>query len=413
MHDPTAPTAPESPSANAAPLAGLKVVDLSRVLAGPYCTMCLGDMGAEVIKVERPGTGDDTRRFGPPFVDGVSTYYLAINRNKRSICVDLKSPAGKAVLWRLIEGADVLVENFRPGAMQRLGFGYAAVAKRAPRLVYCSISAFGHHGDPDWSGRPGYDVILQGMGGIPSLTGPPDGAPYKVGASIADVVSGMVAYQGVLLALLARQRTGRGQMVDAAMLDGQVSLLAYWATAWLNAGQAPRRMGNRHLSIAPYSTFPTADGWLNVGVANERLWRRFCQALGRPAMADDPRFATNTDRVAHIEALDAAIEAVLKTQPRDHWVEVFRAAGIPAGPVLTVDQTLAHPQLAARDMVVTLPHPTLGTVTVTGVPTRLSETPGAVRTPPPLLGEHTDAILGEHGYDPAQIAALRGEGAVG
>lgn len=397
----------------APPLDGLRVVDLSRVLAGPYCSMCLGDMGADVIKVERPGAGDDTRRFGPPFVGGVSTYYLAINRNKRSIALDLKHPEGKAVLWRLIEGADVLLENFRPGAMERLGFGYAAVAERAPKLVYCSISAFGHHGDPAWTRRAGYDLILQGMGGIPSLTGPPDGAPFKVGASIADVVSGMVAYQGILLALLARHRTGRGQLVDAAMLDGQVSLLAYLATAWLNAGVVPGRVGNRHLSIAPYSTFRTADGWLNLGVANEALWKRFCAALGRPELADDPRFRSNADRVAHIDALDAAIEATLVTAPRDHWVAVFTEAGIPAGPVLTVDQTLAHPQMAARDMVVTLPHPTLGTVTVTGVPTRLSHTPGAVRTPPPMLGEHTDAVLAAHGFDPAAIAALRAAGAVG
>ncbi len=395
------------------PLAGVKVVDLSRVLAGPYCTMCLGDMGADIIKIERPDGGDDTRRFGPPFVDGVSTYYLAINRNKRSIAIDLKSEAGKAVLWRLIEDADVLVENFRPGAMQRLGFDYEAVAAKNPRLVYCSISAFGHHGDPDWTGRPGYDLILQGMGGIPSLTGEPDGPPSKVGASIADVVSGMVAYQGILLALLARHSTGRGQFVDAAMLDGQVSLLAYWATAWLNAGAKPKRMGNRHLSIAPYSTFRTADGWLNVGVANERLWARFCAALGTPELAEDARFRTNTDRVQHIDALDAAITAVLETRTRDHWVELFREAGIPAGPVLTVDQTLSHPQMAARDMVVSLPHPTLGRVTLTGVSPRLGHTPGAVRTPPPLLGQHTDEILTEHGFDADGIARLRGDGAVG
>lgn len=397
----------------APPLDGLRVVDLSRVLAGPYCSMCLGDMGADVVKVEQPGKGDDTRRFGPPFVDGVSTYYLAINRNKRSIAIDLKSAAGKSLLWQLIDGADVLVENFRPGALDRLGFGYEAVAAKNPRLVYCSISAFGHEGLPEWSRRPGYDLIMQGMGGIPGLTGPPEGAPYKVGASIADVVSGMVAFEGVLLALLARARTGRGQRVDAAMLDGQVALLTYLATAWLNAGVAPPRLGNRHLSVAPYSTYAAADGWLNVAVANDALWQRLCAALDRPDLAADPRFATNPDRVRHVDALDAALAPILAARPRDAWITTLTAAGVPCGPVLTLEQTLAHPQLEARGMVARMAHHTLGAVTLTGIPTRLGATPGQLRRPPPALGEHTDDILAALGHDPAAIAALRAAGVVG
>ncbi len=395
------------------PLTGVRVLDLSRVLAGPYCSMALADMGADVIKVEHPEGGDDTRRFGPPFVEGESTYYLAVNRNKRSLALDLKAAEGKAVLWKLVEQADVLLENFRPGALERLGFGYAACAARNPRLVYCSVSAFGHHGDPAWTRRPGYDVILQGMGGIPSLTGPLDGPPSKVGASIADVVSGMYATQGVLLALLARDRTGRGQHVDVAMLDGQVSLLTYLASAWLNAGVEPPRVGNRHLSVAPYSAYRAADGWLNLAVANDALWAKFCALLERPDLLEDARFATNPDRVRNVEALDAALAPTLAQRTVAGWLEVLDAAGIPAGPILTVPQVLGHPQLLARGMVPSLPHPTLGTVRATGVPVRLSDTPGAARTAPPALGEHTDAVLTELGYDAAAIAALREARVVG
>lgn len=395
------------------PLTGLKVLDLSRVLAGPYCSMALGDMGAEIVKVEHPDGGDDTRRFGPPFVEGVSTYYLAINRNKRSVTLNLKHPDAKRILWQLIDEADVLLENFRPGALDRLGFDYAACSARNPRLVYCSISAFGHKGLPEWTKRPGYDVIMQGMGGIPSLTGPVDAGPHKVGASIADVVSGMYATQGILLALFARERTGRGQHVDVAMLDGQVSLLTYLATAQLNTGVTPGRLGNRHLSVAPYSTFAAKDGHLNLAVANQKLWKRFCELLARPDLHADPRFATNATRVEHNEALEAEIAPALAEKTVEAWLAAFEAAGIPAGPVLRVDQVLAHPQLAARDMIVEMAHPTAGAVRATGVPLQLSETPGRARTAPPELGADTDAVLGELGYSAERIAALRGAGAIG
>lgn len=395
------------------PLTGIKVLDLSRVLAGPYCSMALGDMGAEVIKVEHPTGGDDTRRFGPPFVEGVSTYYLAINRNKRSVALDLKHPDAKAILWKLVEEADVLLENFRPGALDRLGFDYASCIARNPRLVYCSVSAFGHAGLPEWSRRPGYDVIMQGMGGIPSLTGPVDAGPHKVGASIADVVSGMYATQGIMLALFARERTGRGQHVDVSMLDGQVSLLTYLATAQLNTGVTPGRLGNRHLSVAPYSTFAAKDGHLNIAVANQKLWGRFCDLLERPDLLADPRFETNASRVEHNDALEDAIAPALAQKTVEGWLAAFEEAGIPAGPVLTVDQVLAHPQLAARDMIVSMEHPTAGTVRATGVPLQLSDTPGRARTAPPELGADTDAVLGELGYSASEIATLRDAGAIG
>lgn len=395
------------------PLTGIKVLDLSRVLAGPYCSMALGDMGAEIIKVERPDGGDDTRRFGPPFINGVSTYYLAINRNKRSVALNLKHPDAKAILWQLIDEADVLLENFRPGALDRLGFDFEACIARNPRLVYCSISAFGHVGLPEWSKRPGYDVIMQGMGGIPSLTGPVEAGPHKVGASVADVVSGMYATQGIMLALFARERTGRGQHVDVSMFDGQVSLLTYLATAQLNTGVTPGRLGNRHLSVAPYSTFAAQDGHLNLAVANQKLWKRFCDLLARPDLLADPRFETNASRVEHNDALEAAIAPALAERTVEAWLAAFEAAGIPAGPVLTVDQVLAHPQLAARDMIVEMEHPEAGTVRATGVPLQLSETPGRARTAPPTLGADTDAVLAEIGYDAAQIAALRETGAIG
>jgi len=381
--------------------------------------MVLGDMGADVIKVERPGAGDDTRRFGPPFLetgDGepdLSTYYLAVNRSKRSITLDLKHPDAEPVLWKLVERADVLLENFRPGTLERLGFGYEACAARNPRLVYCSVSAYGHAGLPEWTRRPGYDVILQGVGGIPSLTGAPDGPPFKVGASIADVTAGMNAVQGVLLALLARERTGRGQRVDCSMLDGQVALLTYLASAWLNAGTKPPRMGNRHLSIAPYSAYRAADGWLNLGVANESLWQRFCGAIDRADLATDPRFATNADRVANVAALDAALGEVFAERTVEVWLLALGEAGIPAGPVLEVDQTLAHPQLAARDMIVTLPHPEVGAVHLVGTPIRLEGTPARPTRPPPGLGAHTDEILADLGYDAPARAALWRAGALG
>lgn len=381
-------------SAPMMPLDDLLVLDLSRVLSGPFCTMALADMGARVIKIEHPNEGDDTRRFGPPFINGESSYFMSVNRNKESVALDLKAPEGREILWKLIERADVMVENFRPGVLDRLGFTWEACQARNGRLITCSISGFGHHGLPEWSNRPGYDLVLQGMGGLQGLTGPKGGEPFKVGTSIADLVTGMLAFQGVLLALISRGRTGRGQQVDISMLDGQVSLLTYQAGIYFAEAKVPTRMGNQHPSIVPYETYQALDGFLNLAVGNDSLWRAFVEVADQDALRS-PSFDTNKARVAHRDALAAVLVPLMRTRTVDAWVRALDAAGIPCGPILSLDQVLTHPQVLARDMVVPLDHPTAGPIRVTGVPIRLSETPGSVRTPPPRLGEHTDAVLRE------------------
>jgi formyl-CoA transferase/CoA:oxalate CoA-transferase len=400
------------------PLDDLLILDLSRILSGPFCSMYLGDLGARVLKIEHPEGGDDTRAFGPPFVGAPpeSTYFLSANRNKESIAIDLKNAQGRALVQRLAARADVLLENFRPGALDRLGLDHATLAAQNPRLVYTSISGFGHAGDPAWSRRPGYDVVIQGMGGLQSITGAPDGPPFKVGTSIADMVAGLYALVGTLAALHARARTGRGQHVDVSMLDGQISLLSYHAGAHLNAGARPTRKGNAHPSIAPYETFAAKDGWLNLAVGNDALWRAFAAAVGQElaALADDPRFATNAARVQNRAALLSVLTPLVAARPVEEWLALCERAGVPAGPILGVDEALRHPQVLARQMVVPVEHATAGAVRVTGVPFRLSETPGAVRSPPPRLGEHTDSALGEVlGLSADELVRLRADGAFG
>ncbi len=391
------------------PLEGLKVLDLTRVLAGPYCAMMLGDMGADVVKVERPEGGDDTRRFGPPFVNGESAYFMSINRSKRSLTLDLKHKQGLDILRRLIERSDVLVENFRPGQMEAFGFGYDAARKINPRLIFCSISGYGHTG-PD-SKLPGYDLITQGEGGVASLTGDADGPPYKVGTSQADIVAGMMAFQGILLALLARNETGRGQKIDIGMLDCQVALLTYQAGIYFATGKSPMRTGNRHPTIVPYETFLCKDGYFNLGCGNDSLWRGFCEAAGLQKLAEDPRFRTNPDRVKHADALRAVLEPAMKQKTTDEWIKLLRARGIPSGRIQSVGEVCEHPQIRAREMVIELQHPKAGPIRVTGVPIKLSETPGAVGLPPPVLGEHTAAVLSEWlGMSEAQVDGLRREG---
>jgi crotonobetainyl-CoA:carnitine CoA-transferase CaiB-like acyl-CoA transferase len=392
--------------ADTAPLDGLTVIDLTRVLSGPYCTMLLADMGARVIKIEQPGRGDDTRGWGPPFVGSESAYFLSINRNKESVTLDLKSRDGRALLDRLLARADVLVENFRPGAMQRLGFGYDALAPRFPSLVYCSISGFGQTGPR--RDQPGYDAVIQGEGGLMSITGEEHGPPLRLGVAISDIVSGMFAAQGIAMALLARFRTGRGQHVDIGMLDSTAALLTYQAAIYFATGASPARLGNRHPTIVPYETFPAADGDLVLAVGNDELWRSFCRAADLTALADDPRFATNRARVQHYDQLKPQIDSRLRTRTRAEWIERLTAEGVPCGSVRAIGDVLTDPQLDARGMIAAVEHATLGPLRTLGLPIKLSDTPGRVRSAPPTLGQHTLSVLHDDlGLSEADIARLR------
>ena len=397
-------------SDNPGALDGLTVVDLTRVLSGPYCTMMLADMGARVIKVEQPGRGDDTRAWGPPFQNGESAYFLSINRNKESVTLNLKHPEGRRVLDALIERADVLVENFRPGTLERMGLGYADLSKQRPDLVYCSISGFGQTGPR--RREPGYDAVMQGEGGLMSITGAPDGPGYRLGIAIVDIVSGMFSAYGIAVALLARERTGRGQYIDVGMLDSVAALLTYQAGIHFTTGEAPGRLGNRHPSITPYETLEAADGELVVAAGNDQLWRTFCGVIGAEALADDARFRTNKDRVAARDALRPLLVERMRTRPAADWIERLKAAGIPCGAVRDLAQVFTDPQLIERAMVVALDHPVAGAIRQLGVPIKMSGTPGAVRTPPPALGQQTEAILGELGMSGPEIARLRADGAV-
>ena len=393
-----------------APLDGIRVIDLSRVVSGPLCTMNLADMGADVIKIEEPGRGDESRAFGPPFLGGESPYYLSVNRNKRSCTVNLKRDAGKAILWRLLDTADVVVQNFRPGAMARLGLDYDAVAARHPRLIYCSISGFGDSG-PD-AVRPGYDLVVQGESGLMDLTGEADGPPTRIGTSIADLTAGVMAAQGITLALYARQTTGRGQHVKIAMLDAVASLLTYNAGNYFATGESPTRRGNDHPSVVPYQTLRAKDGWMNLAVANDSLWVRYCDAIERPDLRDDPRFATAPERVNHRATLVPIIVALPAARTVQQWVDLLGAAGVPCGRIRNVAEVCTNPQLTERGKVVDRPHPTAGIVTMIGLPIELSDTPGRIRTAPPLLGEHTDDVLRDAGYTDDEIHTLRKDGAI-
>jgi len=383
------------------PLDDIFVLDLSRILSGPFCTMMLGDMGATVVKVEPPPRGDDTRLWGPPFVNGISTYFLSINRNKRSIGLNLKSEEGQQVLWKLVERADVLVENFRPGVLSKLGFGYDAVSRRNPRIIYASISGYGQTGP--YRDRPGYDVVAQGESGIVDLTGEPDRQPVKVGASIADIVAGLYAYQGILLAMLSRHRTGKGQRVDISLLDGMISTLTYQAMSYFATGRSPRRMGTRHPSIVPYETFETADGFVNIGAANEKQWQNLCRALGFPELAFDPRFNTMAQRLTNYTELRQILATELKKLTRAQAFELLAKYELPVGPINTVAEVLEDPHIHAREMVQELTHPEYGPLRYVGIPVKLSETPGNLQFPPPRFGEHNRDVLREHGFDDRAI----------
>jgi crotonobetainyl-CoA:carnitine CoA-transferase CaiB-like acyl-CoA transferase len=387
------------------PLAGITVLDLTRVLSGPYCTMLLGDMGARVIKVEQPGKGDDTRAWGPPFLEGESAYFLSVNRNKESVTLDFKHPDGRAILGNLVAKSDVVVENFRPGTLAKTGLDYASLAPRHPRLVYASVSGFGQTGPR--KKEPGYDAVIQAEGGLMSITGAADGPPYRLGVAIADIVSGMFAAYGVVNALFARERTGRGQLVDVAMLDAVAALLTYQAGNFFASGNVPRRLGNRHPSIVPYETFAASDGEFVLAVGNEELWRKFCEVA---ELDLGERFATNRQRVTQYDELRPLVAAALARHPRQYWIDRLTAAGVPCGSVRDFQELFADPQVLAREMVAQLEHTTIGPLKALGIPVKLSDTPGTLRIPPPTLGQHTDAILqGDLGMSVADVNRLRAE----
>jgi formyl-CoA transferase len=372
------------------PLNGYRVLDLSRILAGPYCTMILGDQGAEVLKVERPGTGDDTRTWGPPFAGGESAYYLCCNRNKKSIVVDLKQPSGAAVVRDLARVSDVLVENFTPGLMQRFGLDYESLREINPGLVYASITAYGQDGP--YRDRPGYDMVLSAVGGLMWITGERHGNPCKVGVAITDVLTGVYASGAITSALLWRERSGRGQYLDISLLDTQVSALANIASNYLVAGQEATRWGTAHESIIPYQVFRTRDRPIAIAVANQKLWVSFCKLAGREEWLADSRFESNPKRVENREVLLPLIDELMTKMTCDEWMALFVAAAIPCGPVNDMQHLFADPQVLHRDMIAELPHPTIGTLRLGGIPIKYSETPGTVRLHPPLLGEHTDPL---------------------
>ena len=393
------------------PLEGIRILDLTRVLSGPYCTMLLGDLGAEVIKVERPGEGDDTRSFAPPFQGDQAAYFLSINRNKKSITLDMKSEHGKEILWRLLDLSDVLVENFRPGAMERLGFSYEAVTNRRPAIIYCSISGFGDNGPQ--KDRAGYDVIVQGEAGIMDLTGPRDGPPHKVGTSIADLVSGLTAAQGILAALYAAKTDGRGQRVHVSMYEAVAALLTFNASIYFATGDAPRRRGNEHATIVPYETFEASDGWINLGVANDDIWRRFCAAAGTAELATDRRFANAPDRVRNRDVLVPLIKTLVKQRSRDEWLNLLDDNGVPCGAIRTVAEVCDSEVLRARGMIAEMPHASAGNVKGIKSAIHLSESVLDTYTAPPKLGEHTNEVLTRLlGYSSDKVNALRREGVV-
>jgi succinate--hydroxymethylglutarate CoA-transferase len=392
-------------------LDGIRVLDLTRILAGPLCAMMLGDMGADVIKVEPPGTGDDTRSWGPPFIEGEAAYFLGLNRNKRSVTLNMAVPAGQEILAALIRKSDVLVENFKVGTLEKWGFTDAWLEANAPRVIRCSITGYGANGPK--GGLPGYDFILQAESGLMSITGPQDGPPTKHGVALVDVCTGMLASNAILGALHARQRTGRGQHLDLSLYETSLFMLANVAANYLGAGRDGGRYGNGHPSIVPYTTYPASDGMMAVAVGNDAQFAKFAAAIGHPEWAQDARFIKNRDRVAHRELLDGMIAATLKTDAAQSWVDLLKAAGVPCGRINSVKQAFDDPHTAARAMIETVEHPAAGALRLIGTPFKFGGTPTSVRRAPPLLGQHTEEVLrDELGLAGARIAELRGAGVI-
>jgi len=389
-------------------LEGLRVLDLSRVLAGPLCAQILGDMGADVIKVEPPGAGDDTRSWGPPFTGGESAYFVGLNRNKRSVTLNMAAKAGQEILAELLRRSDVLVENFKLGTLEKWGFGNDWLEKNAPCLIRCSITGYGSKG-PD-AGLPGYDFILQAESGLMSICGEPDGTPTKYGVAIVDVVTGLYACNTILGALAARNRTGRGQHVEVCLYDSGIAMLINVASNYLVSGKDARRFGNGHPNVVPYTTYATADTMIALAVGNDAQFARFSETVGHPEWAADPRFARNPDRIANRDALDSLITAALKADKTAAWITKLRAVGVPCGPINTVAQALNHPHTLARDMVRTVKHDTAGDLRLVGIPFEMNGTPATIRRPPPRLSEHTDEVLGgELGLSEQRLEALRAD----
>lgn len=387
-------------------LEGIRVLDLTRALAGPFCTLMLGDNGADVIKIEIPGSGDDTRKWGPPFIGDESAYFLSINRNKRSLTLNLQDPKAQDVFMKLAKDSDVVVENFTPGVMDRFGLGYEAVKAVNPNVVYCSISGFGQDGP--YRSRPAYDQIMQGVGGLMSITGEPDGEPQKIGIAVTDIGAGMWSAFAITTALHHRDKTGEGQYIDISMLDAQVAWLTYQAAFFFANDEPPKRMGAAHPTLVPYQAFMCSDGkYINVAVGSERIWERFCQGMGREDLKDHPDYSVNSVRVAHRGTIVSMLQEIFLTRPVSEWVEDLQAANVPCGPINDLADVFADPQVLARDMLQEMPHPTLGTIKQTGLPIKFSRTPGGLDLHPPLLGEHNQEILSSLGYSDADVQSLK------
>ncbi len=392
------------------PLKDLKVLDLTRVLAGPYATMILADMGADVLKIEMPKTGDDSRAFGP-FIGGESAYFMSINRNKRSMTLNLKSGEGKKIFTNLVKDADIVVENYRPGTMEKFGLGYEEIRKINDKVIYAACSGFGHTGP--YARKPAYDAIVQAMGGIMSITGQEGGEPTRVGASVGDIIAGIFTVTGILTALYNREKTGKGQKVDVAMLDCQVAVLENAIARYFISGENPKPIGNRHPSITPFESFATKDGQIMIAIGNDKLWAQFCKLTNKEDLIEDERFVTNGLRTENHKEIKEIVSEILAKESTAYWIDLFDKEDIPATEINKIDKVVSNKQVLARDMIVEVDHPVAGAFKMAGIPIKLSDTPGSIRTAAPILGEHTKEILGDKlGYTAEEISVLREKGVI-